>query len=94
MEPPPQERSSLASLAVLRQLLGSYGDSNELNKPPTTGEVLNAALALYKAGITDPVTEPAAFGMAVAIVSTNLEVSIRAAALILSTMIDLDLPAR
>lgn len=90
MEPLPPESSSLVSLAALRQLLGSSGDSIESSKRRMTGEVLDAAVALYKAGMTDPVTAPAAFGMAVAIVSTNLEVSIRAAALVLSTLIDLD----
>lgn len=82
----------LSSSAVFQQLLANSGDQPGKAEPaarPTKGEVLDAAVALYEAGIEDPVCQPAAFGMAVAIISTNLEVSIRSAALILSTLLDL-----
>lgn len=87
----PHESLRLSSSAVYRQLLVSSGNSTgplSDEAKLTTGEIIEAALGLYEAGITDPVTQPAAYGMAVAIVSTNLEVSIRAAALIFSTVLD------
>lgn len=83
------ESSQPVSLHALQLLLASCGASGKYSKM-MTGEVLNAAAELYRAGKKDPIVAPAAFGMAVAVVSTNLEVSIRAAALILSTVLDLD----
>lgn len=88
----PHESLRLQSSAVFRQLLVSSGNSTAPLSDEvklTTAEIMEAAIKLYEAGISDPVTQPAAFGMAVAVVSTNLEVSIRAAALILSTVLDL-----
>lgn len=87
----PASSQSMNSLAF-HQLLANCGkllENSHSRDPPTTGEILDAAVALYEAGIEDPVCQPAAFGMAVAIISTNLEVSLRSAALVLSTLLDL-----
>lgn len=87
------ENSPLSSLVAFRQLLANCGKVLESGQsgvaPPTASEVFDAAVALYETGITDPIVQPAAFGMAVAIISSNLEVSVRAAALVLSTLLDL-----
>jgi hypothetical protein len=87
----PVNSQSVNSLAF-QQLLANCGkllENSQSRAPPTTGEILDAAVALYEAGIEDPVCQPAAFGMAVAIISTNLEISLRSAALVLSTLLDL-----
>lgn len=91
MEPQLHESRSQVSLPVLRRLLASSGVSIDKATLPT-GEVMNAALEFYRAAMADPVTAPAAFGMGVAIVSNNLEVNIRAAALIFSAMVDMNPP--
>lgn len=83
----------LSNSVAFHQLLANCGkllvNSPAVNSPPTKGEILDAAVALYEAGIEDVALQPAAFGMAVAIISTNLEVSVRSAALVLSTLLDL-----
>jgi hypothetical protein len=84
MAPVVQESPLSQSTVAFHKLLENSGDSRMSEM-----EILNAAVSLYKAAVTDIVTQPAAFGLSVALISNNLRVSIRAGALILATLVDL-----
>lgn len=84
MEHPTPESNLQSSLLAFRRLPGNCGESSKDHR-----EVLSAAAAVYKAAQDDVALQPAAFGIAVSIISNNLEVSIRAAALILSALLDI-----
>lgn len=88
MEPLLHGNWLLQNSPAFRQLLANCGDSSKEHR----GEVLEAAITVYKAAIEDVPLQPAAFGIAVSIISNNLEVSIRAAALILSALLDVQKP--
>lgn len=81
--PTPESKPPPSSLAF-HLLPGNCGGQSKDHR-----DVLSAATAVYKAAIEDSALEPAAFGIAVSIISNNLEVSIRAAALILAALLDL-----
>lgn len=72
------------STIAFHTLLESYGGSRM-----TEMELLSAANTLYKSALEDPVLTDAAFGMAVALISNNLKISLRSAALILTGLVDL-----
>lgn len=84
MAPEVQKSPLSQSTLAFQQLLENFG-SSQLSEM----EILNAADRLYKAALVDPVLESAAFGMAVAVISTHLKVSLRSAALIFATIVDL-----
>lgn len=91
MVSPPPVSLQLSNSVAFRQLLASCGkllESNSVGPPPTKSEVFEAAIRLYDAGIEDPAVQPAAFGMAVAVISTNLDIGVRTAALVLATLLD------
>lgn len=79
----PESKLPSSSLAF-RRLPGNCGEPNRDHR-----DVLSAATAVYKAAADDIVLQPAAFGIAVSIISNNLEVNIRAAALILCALLDI-----
>lgn len=84
MEHPTHESKQQPSSLAFRQLPGNCGEANKDHR-----DVLSAATAVYKAACEDVALQPAAFGIAVSIISSNLEVNIRAAALILSALLDI-----
>lgn len=84
MERQTQESKLLPSSLAFHLLPGNCGGASKDHR-----DVLSAATAVYHAARDDTVLESAAFGIAVSIISNNLEVTIRAAALILSALLDL-----
>lgn len=88
MEPTARGNWLQQNSPAFQQLVENCGDSSKDHR----GEVLTAAVTVYKAAIEDISLQPAAYGIAVSIISNNLEVSIRAAALILSALLDIQPP--
>lgn len=92
MESPRSASTLQSSSLAFKQLLANVGKLLERDpsaEPSSVGEVLDAAVRLYDVCVEDPAIKPAAIGVAVTVISTQLEVSMRAAAALLVHTLDL-----